>query len=169
MLVDFCIIWRANESFRSCRRIQLHLVVFLAVLASLSLCSDAIGQWTTSQLSASRGNVASTSLPTKALAFFAGGSSPSGNPFPHPISSNCSRVVDIFNGLTRTWSTAQLSAARERLAASRHPFPVKALSCLLADQITIVLVCLAVLHAMESPFVVCTASCFTLSHIHCFL
>ena len=100
---------------------QVQLAIFLAVLVSLSLGSDAIGQWTTSQLSSSRGNVASTSLPTKALAFFAGGSYPSGNPWPNPISSNCSRVVDIFNGLTRTWSTAQLSAAREKLAATSLP------------------------------------------------
>jgi hypothetical protein len=100
---------------------RVHRVIVLAVLASLSLGSDAIGQWTTSQLSASRGNVASTSLPTKALAFFAGGSSPSGNPSPNPISRTCSRVVDIFNGLTRTWSVAQLSAARENLAATSLP------------------------------------------------
>ena len=46
---------------------------------------------------------------------------PSGNPFPNPVSSICSRVVDIFNGLTRTWSTAQLSAAREKLAATSLP------------------------------------------------
>jgi len=98
---------------------RVQLATFLAVLASLSLGLDAIGEWTTSQLSSPRNNVASTSLPTKALAFFAGGSYT--NDVARPYIRVCSRVVDIFNGLTRTWSTAQLSAAREESAATSLP------------------------------------------------
>ena len=96
---------------------RVQLAIFLAVLASLSLGLDAIGEWTISQLSSPRIRVASTSLPTKALAFFAGGSYTNGGAST-PV---CSRVVDIFNGLTRTWSSAQLSAAREWSAATSLP------------------------------------------------
>jgi hypothetical protein len=68
-------------------------------------------QWTTSNLSAKRFNLSGASVGSKAL--FAGGVASVANPLDTYYS-----VVDIYNANTSTWSTAQLSQARESMASA---------------------------------------------------
>ncbi len=69
-------------------------------------------EWTVASLSVARVYLAATALPSYSLAFFAGGWTGSN------AIGNCSKVVDIYNGVTKTWSQATLSLARHHLAAA---------------------------------------------------
>jgi hypothetical protein len=72
------------------------------------------GRWSTAILSVPRGFLTATSLPNLGLAIFAGGSSNS-------VTVVASDVVDIFNGITGTWSTAVLSVRRNAPVATSLP------------------------------------------------
>jgi hypothetical protein len=69
-------------------------------------------EWAVASLAVARVYLAATSLPSYSLAFFAGGWTGSN------FAGNCSKIVDIYNGITKTWSQAQLSVARHHLAAA---------------------------------------------------
>jgi hypothetical protein len=99
------------------------------------------GIWSTAILSEARFQLAATSLPNFGIAIFAGGR----GTHCHYCFSNCiwkilscliicavddfslimppvfSKVVDIFNVTSGTWSTANLSEARQALAATSLP------------------------------------------------
>ena len=72
------------------------------------------GAWTTTQLSVARSSLAAASLPAQALALFAGG-------FTDSSGFYSSNIIDIFNGLTGTWSTALLSGEITCAAAASLP------------------------------------------------
>ena len=69
-------------------------------------------EWTVASLSVARVYMGATTLATYSLAFFAGGWVGSSS------AGNCSKVVDIYNGITKTWTQATLSIARMHLAAA---------------------------------------------------
>ncbi len=73
-----------------------------------------LDKWHTAQLSLSRHYLAATSLPSQGLALFAGGD----NGAALTIFFD---VVDIFDGNTGKWHTAQLSVARRGLSATSLP------------------------------------------------
>ena len=72
------------------------------------------GAWTTTNISVARDRLAATSLPAKALAFFAGG-------FTDNSGFRKSNVIDIFNGLTGAWTTALLSGTISCAVATSLP------------------------------------------------
>ncbi len=73
-------------------------------------------QWSTAELSFGRYEVSATSLQTKGLAFFAGGSYvPGGDMTKNSILCN---NVDIYNAITNTWTTSALSVNRSGIAST---------------------------------------------------
>ncbi len=70
--------------------------------------------WSTAVLSVARTWLAATSLPNYGVAIFAGGNT-------YLATDGFSRVVDIFNVTTNSWSTAVLSVARDSVAATSLP------------------------------------------------
>src|SRR5579871_4347678 len=80
-------------------------------IVALLIANFCHAQWTTSQLSVGRFNLAATSAGNKVL--FAGGVASINNPEDTWYSR-----VDIYNTTTNSWSTAELSAARGQLAAA---------------------------------------------------
>jgi hypothetical protein len=101
--------------------------------------------WTTAALSVSRGFLSASSLPNVGVALFAGGAQ-DGTQFDLNLSvcripcfakelfledifcslyvltlDLLSNAVDVYNGITGTWSTAALSVARSQLAATSLP------------------------------------------------
>jgi len=69
-------------------------------------------EWTVASLSVARAYMGATTLATYSSVFFAGGWVGSNSV------GNCSKVVDIYNGITKTWTQATLSIARMHLAAA---------------------------------------------------
>jgi hypothetical protein len=69
-------------------------------------------EWNVASLSVSRAYLAATTLAAYSLAFFGGGFTGTAT------AGACSKVVDIYNGVTKTWSQATLSVARHFLAAA---------------------------------------------------
>lgn len=73
-------------------------------------------QWTTSQLSLGRFEVAGASLNKKGLVFFAGGAYlPNGDKTQNQLLTN---IVDIYNANTNTWSVQTLSQNRSGITAT---------------------------------------------------
>ncbi len=121
-----------------------------AVVNTVDIFNAATDQWSNSSLSVARGSFAATSLPNLGVAIFAGGISgawlkvhSSGCRLPcktigilhvvkcftlcmlsflmHFTANGLSDVVDIYNAISGTWSTAVLSVARPLLAATSLP------------------------------------------------
>jgi len=69
-------------------------------------------EWTVASLSVARSYMGATALAPYSLAFFAGGWVGTSSV------GNCSKIVDIYNGVTKTWTQATLSVARLHLAAA---------------------------------------------------
>ncbi len=92
----------------------------------VDLYNSTTGAWSTAQLSVARGDFAATSVGT--LAMFAGGFN--GSTFVAQCSIFCRRrcltcnttgvinTVDVYNSVTETWSTDQLSVSRNYPAAT---------------------------------------------------
>jgi hypothetical protein len=79
---------------------------------TVDLYNSVSGAWTTARLSAARRLLVATNAGN--MAIFAGGLvDPSGG-----HQEGASNVVDLYNNVTNTWSTAQLSAARYGLVAT---------------------------------------------------
>ena len=103
-----------------------------ALLLLIFFLRAASGLWTTSSLSVARAQLASTSLAVYdvPIVFFAGGTGGSGNMFSlrslsaflgslHLISHRAvSKVVDIFDVASGSWSTESLSQPRKSLSAT---------------------------------------------------
>lgn len=98
---------------------QQSIAMFAGGMNTLGFASNVVDiynagtqEWTVASLSVARVYLAATALPSYSLAFFAGGWTGSNT------IGNCSKVVDIYNGVTKTWSQATLSVARHHLAAA---------------------------------------------------
>jgi hypothetical protein len=77
----------------------------------VDIYNSSTGKWATAQLSSSRWALASASVVSLGLAFFAGGINNGAN-------ASVSDVVDIYNGVTNGWATDRLSVARYHLSAA---------------------------------------------------
>ncbi len=98
---------------------QQSIVMFGGGMSSLGFASKVVDiynagtdEWSVASLSVARVYLTATTLASHSLAFFAGGWAGSNS------AGNCSRIVDIYNGVTKTWSQAALSVARHHLAAA---------------------------------------------------
>jgi hypothetical protein len=129
----------------------MHYAGFSSPSSVVDIFNVTSGTWSTAALSQARGYLAATSLPNAGVAFFAGGQGISCEVclgccrmgvcargmgegggeccwlmtcaclMPCACGGGFSSVVDIFNVTSGTWSTAALSQARQKLAATSLP------------------------------------------------
>ena len=103
----------------------LHAALAIVMLSSVCCVSTAQGTWTTAQLSVGRRFHAATSVGNVAI-FAGGGGGPTaagGGGIPPAAGGGggpaaYTNAVDLYSIVSGSWTTAQLSVARARLAAT---------------------------------------------------